>query len=862
LSVITEGQLSLVLSGGAANGNVVKSTGGQPSNTVVISTQINDVWLNIASASLVPGETIYRELYIRNSGPISWKNIKAWFSKPMTIAGAAISIAKSQKPPFTNVATGSDIQLVDDHTAPAGVTFSAPNSQATGLSLGPIPAGGYQGIFLKLVVDPNAITAPDECYTLRIQGDNSGGITPPSNTVQFGGGPILQNANVYLIYWGASYGVSGGSTPVSIYNVPIANSPTHLSSTSTDYQREGIVANTSTSVLLNKPPITEVDVCLGKSGSPTGNVTVNMRNSADGIIFQIGVIDAATGITQTAVKAYNLLCPTNTHAMVTGDYISIEYNGGNSTNYVTADNANDSVDGSNTCEFRYQGTTKSIRTTVDWCGQIFTGSSSTTGADKGFADSITAALKTLISSIYFSSLSQYSSIAPPTWKSSVVNTITPVPSGTFSKADCKQVCIDSITAGQVPAPTASNLYVVIGPAGKETSELVGGVVSSGDHGNFTYGAITDAHFVWIKNKTKIVDDATPSLSGEIIEAITDPDVEVIGQQGFFIADTSLCGGGSTNCEIVDPCANVVDRVSGIKVEAYYSDLDDACVIPGAGGSQTGGGIGPDGVKQLFTPNASGASFFLGTGNPNTIANLDAEGDTCTAGTQSNVSYWTIAGHGVHYSNGSTGRTVRLNISPTGSQNWNWKTGAISKGFIASPGDLNNHEMTIIFRPHSDLHIHTSFSWKPLGGIHTGSSDPRASCIELDVPYQPEHSAPQFARELNHPDYDYVTLNANFSAFVVDNVWMGVKMVTWKNADGVSRTNRLYLNMTPWNPDGTVNNNSWQLYSEYIDKQGVNTGSYTQFTSWAGGAPCTARIDGWDSIDFAKLSAFEIINPGT
>src|SRR5215831_3858688 len=106
---LVEGQLALVYSGGASNSNNIQSVGGPPSNFTVVPNQINDVWMNITTPQLQPGIILYRELYIRNtSTTTSFSSIRAWFSKPMSVAGAVVYISASVKPPFTDPATGSD----------------------------------------------------------------------------------------------------------------------------------------------------------------------------------------------------------------------------------------------------------------------------------------------------------------------------------------------------------------------------------------------------------------------------------------------------------------------------------------------------------------------------------------------------------------------------------------------------------------------------------------------------------------------------------------------------------------------------------------------------------------------------------
>jgi len=196
---------------------------------------------------------------------------------------------------------------------------------------------------------------------------------------------------------GQTGGGGGGGGPVTstqIYSVGTTNTPNHLDSDSGDYQRAGVLINTSDSILMGQI-ITQVDAWLSTGGSPTGNVVCNIRNAADAIVATIG----GTGIDITTLtgtmKLYTFLNAANTYALKQGDRVLIEYSGGDSSNYLRADEQNqDVIDNGDTISVRYQasgGGTYSTYSSKEWCGNLWTGAGSTgTGGTGGTGANLTA----------------------------------------------------------------------------------------------------------------------------------------------------------------------------------------------------------------------------------------------------------------------------------------------------------------------------------------------------------------------------------------------------------------------------------------------------------------------------------------
>jgi len=98
--------------------------------------------------------------------------------------------------------------------------------------------------------------------------------------------------------------------------------------------RIGIWAKNSSSTLCNQPPLQQVDFYLFKVGSPTGTLTVRIRNINNTIKATMGTLDVSTLSTSPTPGVTSFINLSNTYVMVAGDYILAEFSDGDASNHV------------------------------------------------------------------------------------------------------------------------------------------------------------------------------------------------------------------------------------------------------------------------------------------------------------------------------------------------------------------------------------------------------------------------------------------------------------------------------------------------------------------------------------------------
>jgi hypothetical protein len=151
---IVAGDLKLYLTGGAANADPTLSLGG-----VISSVQFTDNTLDKLFASVGPAEALAGSVKYR---ALSFKNTNA----TLTAYAATIHISEETTAAGTTVALAYDStgtqSIVNENTAPTGLTFTTPLSLATAISLGDVAAAGVARIWFRRTVTAGAVAAADE----------------------------------------------------------------------------------------------------------------------------------------------------------------------------------------------------------------------------------------------------------------------------------------------------------------------------------------------------------------------------------------------------------------------------------------------------------------------------------------------------------------------------------------------------------------------------------------------------------------------------------------------------------------------------------------------------------------------------
>ena len=150
---IIAANLAFYLTGGAGNALPAASLGGVISNTSFTDNTLQNLFANVTPAEALAGSVKYRALSFKNLAAETAYGAVIYLSQETSSADTTVAIA------FDSTGTQS---IVNEDTAPTGLSFSTPLSLGAGLALGDVAASGVRRIWFKRTVTAGAAQASDE----------------------------------------------------------------------------------------------------------------------------------------------------------------------------------------------------------------------------------------------------------------------------------------------------------------------------------------------------------------------------------------------------------------------------------------------------------------------------------------------------------------------------------------------------------------------------------------------------------------------------------------------------------------------------------------------------------------------------
>ena len=156
-----------LLSGDSGNTDENFSLGGGRSSTEVIFSPImNNLFDNVTAPQALAGETEYRCIYLQNDHATDdIDDVAIWISINTPSSSTTIEIGLD--PAGKN---GVADAISPSTEAPTGVTFSAPNSQLTGLAVGLLEAQDVYPVWIKRIVSASAGSASTDAFYIDVGG--------------------------------------------------------------------------------------------------------------------------------------------------------------------------------------------------------------------------------------------------------------------------------------------------------------------------------------------------------------------------------------------------------------------------------------------------------------------------------------------------------------------------------------------------------------------------------------------------------------------------------------------------------------------------------------------------------------------
>jgi len=166
---IVAGDIEFRLSGGGGNSNPNAALGGAKSSTEIVDATLHNLFDLVSSAETTAGDTEYRCFYVHNAhATLTLENAVVYIQTqtPSTDTTAEIAVG-------TAAINGTEQTIVDESTAPTGVTWEADTGSGNSLALGNIPAGQHKAVWVKRIVSAAAAAYNADSVVIRVAGDTA-----------------------------------------------------------------------------------------------------------------------------------------------------------------------------------------------------------------------------------------------------------------------------------------------------------------------------------------------------------------------------------------------------------------------------------------------------------------------------------------------------------------------------------------------------------------------------------------------------------------------------------------------------------------------------------------------------------------
>jgi len=165
---IVSGDIDFFESTTTNGGNI--SLGGPITANEITSGDLHNLFDVVDSTEAAsPGQTSYRCFYVKNNhGSLTLQDAKVYFNESTLNGDNAIAMALDG-----NGVNGTADSVANEETAPntGSPSFSTPTSEGAALTIGNIPAGQHQAIWLRRTVTGGAAAADNLDFSVTVFGD-------------------------------------------------------------------------------------------------------------------------------------------------------------------------------------------------------------------------------------------------------------------------------------------------------------------------------------------------------------------------------------------------------------------------------------------------------------------------------------------------------------------------------------------------------------------------------------------------------------------------------------------------------------------------------------------------------------------
>ncbi len=156
-----------------AQGSPNNSLGKYISTTQLVDATVDNLFDKLTGDENVAGDVEYRCLFIHNShATLTLESAVAWLSAEVSGGAVAAIGVDTTAASAVGASPAQALQIANESTAPAGVTFSAPTSKGAGIALGDLGPGQVRAVWVRRTAG-NTSPVDNDGVSIRVEGDTA-----------------------------------------------------------------------------------------------------------------------------------------------------------------------------------------------------------------------------------------------------------------------------------------------------------------------------------------------------------------------------------------------------------------------------------------------------------------------------------------------------------------------------------------------------------------------------------------------------------------------------------------------------------------------------------------------------------------
>mgnify|MGYP003636848781 CR=1 FL=1 len=155
----------------AAQSDTDESLGKYISTTEIIDATVHNIFDQISGDENAASTVEYRCFFVHNAhATLTLQGAIAWISAEVAGGATAAFGVDTTAASAVGSAPAQALEVVNETTAPAGVSFSTATTKGTGITIGNITAGQCRAIWLRRTA-ANSAAANNDGVTISVEGD-------------------------------------------------------------------------------------------------------------------------------------------------------------------------------------------------------------------------------------------------------------------------------------------------------------------------------------------------------------------------------------------------------------------------------------------------------------------------------------------------------------------------------------------------------------------------------------------------------------------------------------------------------------------------------------------------------------------